>query len=86
MTAMVEQLIAFISKEFLEGEDVGLTETTPLLELGVIDSISIVLLQRFIQSNFGVEVPPAELTPKNLGTIRAICELVERLRASGPGG
>ncbi len=82
MGTMSQQLLEFVARELLEGEDVGLTDTTPLLELGVIDSMSIVLIQRFVQSTFGVDIPPAKLTPQNLASVSAICQLVDGLKAA----
>jgi acyl carrier protein len=81
-----DQLKEFVSRELLDGQDVGLTESTPLLELGLIDSMSIVLLQRFAQSTLGVDIPLADLTPQNLGSINAIRDLVERIRSTPPTG
>jgi 2-hydroxymuconate-semialdehyde hydrolase len=81
MTMVGDKIKDFISRELLEGHDVDLTESTPLLELGIIDSVSIVLLQRFVQSELGVEIPFTALTPENLHSIAAMCRLIERLKA-----
>jgi len=79
---ITEQLIAWISREVLEGADVGLTESTPLLELGLINSLTVVRLNDFASSQFGVRIPHIALTPQNLSSIRAIADLVTGLRAS----
>jgi acyl carrier protein len=79
---IAEQLIDWISREALEGADVGLTESTPLLELGLINSLTIVRLQDFASSQFGVRIPHVALTPQNLSSIRAISDLVAGLRGA----
>ncbi|MEO7734911.1 MAG: acyl carrier protein [Kofleriaceae bacterium] len=79
---ITEQLITWISREVLEGADVGLTESTPLLELGLINSLTVVRLNDFASSQFGVRIPHIALTPQNLSSIRAIADLVTGLRGS----
>lgn len=82
---IAEQLTAWISREVLEGADVGLTESTPLLEFGLINSLTVVRLNDFASSQFGVRIPHVALTPQNLSSIRSIADLVARLRASAAG-
>jgi acyl carrier protein len=81
---VVEELTRFIGREFLNGKDEGLDATTPLLELGIIDSFAIVALAMFIEERFGVRIPNPELKPANLATLEAIAALVVRLRGEAP--
>ncbi len=78
--SIAAQLQAWISRELLEGADVGLDESTPLLELGLIDSISIVRLQTFASTELGVQIPHRQLTPQNLSSIRSIADLITGLQ------
>lgn len=73
---IADELKTWISREVLEGADVGLDETTPLLELGLIDSMTIVKLQAFASAQFGVRIPHKELTPQNLASIKSIADLI----------
>jgi len=75
-----EELKSWFSREVLEGQDVGLDEETQLIELGLIDSITTIKLQTFVASRFGVEIPLKQLTAENLGSIRAITSMIERLQ------
>jgi acyl carrier protein len=70
---------AFIAKQLLEGNDEGLDEHTPLLELGVVDSMGITELTTFLEAELGVAVPPEELNAANFSTIEALSALVGRL-------
>lgn len=78
---IVEELRAFISRDFLSGKDEGLDATTPLLEWGIIDSTSILALRAFVRERLGVTIPTTELQPKNLETLRAFADLIARLRS-----
>jgi acyl carrier protein len=70
--------------ELLEGHDVGLDAGTPLLELGLINSMTIVELRAFIESTLDVKVRADDFVPKHLQNLETIAALVERTRAS-PG-
>jgi acyl carrier protein len=53
-----------------------------LFELGVIDSLAVVKTIAYCEEQFEIEIPDEELIPENFVTVRAIAELIERLRAS----
>ena len=74
-----DEIESFVSQELLEGEDIGLTNDTPLLEYGLIDSVSLVMLNDHIEDEFGVRIPNVKLTPENLKTIETITNLVVSL-------
>jgi acyl carrier protein len=79
---VIPQLRDFIAREFLNGKDDGLDESTPLIDWGVIDSIAIVSLRDFVSMRFGVEIPHSELKPSNLSSLTTIASLIERLRST----
>lgn len=70
----------FVARELLEGNDQGLDEQTPLLEAGIIDSMSVLKLVRFVDEHFGIQLPPQELSSGNLETISAIARLIDAHR------
>lgn len=76
------KLKSFFVKEALDGEEEGLDASTPLLELGVIDSFTIPLLLQFVKEQFGVELPNSELNVKNLKDLDALTSLVLRTSSS----
>ena len=77
--AVVEGLRTFISRQMLEGEDIGLTATTPLLELGILNSMEVLSLIAFIESRFEVVVPPDQILADNFKDLQTIAGLVTRL-------
>jgi pimeloyl-ACP methyl ester carboxylesterase/acyl carrier protein len=72
---IIPPLVEFVSAEILHGEE-DLDENTPLLALGVIDSLSMVSLLDFIQRTFHVVVPNDSVTVENFEDINAIADLV----------
>jgi acyl carrier protein len=75
------RLFSFIEKTLLGGNAEGLDRTTPLLELGVVDSMGITRLTAFLEHEFGLRVPVEELSAVNFASIEAIVRLVLRLSA-----
>jgi len=51
-------------------------DDTELIDSGIIDSLSMLDLVRFIEDKFAVKVPPVDVVPKNFGTVGAICNYV----------
>ncbi len=67
----------FILREFLPEEDPNqLTDTTPLLSGGILDSIATIKLVVFLEREFGVDVQPHEATTDNLETIGQIAAFI----------
>jgi acyl carrier protein len=77
MEEIAELIHDFILREFLPGEDPGeLTERTPLITGGVLDSISTLKLVTFLEDRFGITVEAYEAGVDRLDTIHQIAELV----------
>lgn len=76
---VLESLKGYISREILDGKDIGLDGTTPLLEWGIINSMEMARLVSFIQERFGVEVPGDKITIVNFKDLNAITNLVMEL-------
>ncbi|HEV8553964.1 MAG TPA: acyl carrier protein [Casimicrobiaceae bacterium] len=67
----------FILKEFLPGEDPSeLTDTTPLITGGVLDSIATLKLVMFIEERYGITLQAHEVDPEHLDTISQTAELI----------
>lgn len=80
---IAENLSAFIRDRFLEGDPDGeLEDTTPLLELGVLNSLNTVLLLGHIREEFGVAVPSLRINPRDLKNVQAMTAMVRELKAS----
>jgi acyl carrier protein len=68
----------FIMSEFLPGEDPDqLSESTPLISGGILDSLATLKVVSFLEESFGIKVEPHETDEDNFGTISDIEKLVE---------
>ncbi len=63
-----------------------LTARTPLLELGVLNSVETSRLVAYIRETFGVRLPPTALTANNFRDLETIAGLVVGHRADQAGG
>jgi acyl carrier protein len=71
----------YILREFLPGENPEeLTECTPLITGGILDSISTLKLVVFLEERFGVTVEAHEADVENLDSVGRIAELIENKR------
>ena len=78
MTDDIEGVVkGFILKEFLPGEDPAeLTDSTPLITGGVLDSIATLKVVMFIEERFGITLQAHEVDSEHLDTIAQIAQLV----------
>ena len=67
----------FILTEFLSGEDPDqLTNTTPLVTTGILDSIATLRLVQFLEDTFSISIEAHEAAAEHLDTIERIAQLV----------
>ena len=78
MTDDIEGVVKdFVLKEFLPGEDPNeLTDSTPLITGGVLDSIATLKVVMFIEERFGITLQAHEVDSEHLDTIGQIAQLV----------
>jgi acyl carrier protein len=74
--SVIEQLNRYIAQDVLGGKDIGLDETTPLLEWGIINSLEMVKLLSFMRKQFGVDIPTDKLVADSFTSISSIAGLV----------
>ena len=79
-----EQILTdFIAAELvgqrLEGE---LAAEDDLLGSGLVDSLGVMRLVRFLEERWSVRVGAADVTLENFMTVRAVTDYLERLRAA----
>jgi acyl carrier protein len=82
-TAVSEQVRAFVLEKFPQAKKKGLSDSDKLLESGIVDSLGILDLVAFLESDFKVQITDDELLPENFQTVEAIAEFVERKRNGG---
>jgi len=73
---IVEELKGYISREVLDGKDIGLEESTPLLEWGIINSMEIARIVSFIEDRFHVAIPDDKILPEHFINLSAIAKMV----------
>ena len=70
-------LKTYILNEFLPGEDpAGLTNSTPLMTTGILDSIAVLKVVTFLEEQFGIRIEPHEAVVDNLNTLSDMTRLV----------
>ena len=74
--SVVSVLKSYVANELLEGQEIGLDSTTPLLEWGVINSIEIARLVAYIRDQFGTEIPAEMVIAKHFKDIDSLARLV----------
>jgi acyl carrier protein len=56
------------------------TEETPLLEHGLLDSLNLMTLVAFLERRYQLAVPENQITPTNFRNLAAIRQLIDRLK------
>jgi acyl carrier protein len=81
MADVAGRIRGFIRQElhFDEATNEGLTNETPLLESGVVDSLGLMELVAFLEAEFDVEIDDADIRVDHFRTVGDIARLVERL-------
>ena len=73
----------YVVREYLEeGDEREITETTPLISGGIVDSFSMVSLKRFLERKYSIQIPDACATPDAFDTVQSIVALVHRIQKS----
>ena len=76
--ALMQRIKHFIMEEFLPGENPDeLTETTPLISGGILDSIATLKLVMFMEEAYGVSFSPHEVDKENLDDLVSIARLLQ---------
>ncbi len=73
----------YISRELVQDPALlPLADETPLLESGILDSLTLLRLVVFLEERFGITMGDADLLPQNFASVNTICAY---LRAREPG-
>ncbi|BCJ50269.1 hypothetical protein Asp14428_17440 [Actinoplanes sp. NBRC 14428] len=82
-TEMRERVLEFIRTELaVDLGTIDVTETTPLLQAGILDSLRTAKLIAWLRTEIGVRVPPTAMTGPNFRDAGTIADLVLSLRAT----
>jgi acyl carrier protein len=79
MDEITEVVRKYVIREYLEeGDDREITEATPLISGGIVDSFSMVSLKRFLEKKYSIQIPDACATPQAFDTVQSIAALVRQ--------
>lgn len=76
---VLDHLRAYVSEQILQDSSVMIEPDTPLLEWGILNSISTVQLIGYIREQFHLEVPAEEVAGRNFKDLRSIGQLLAQL-------
>jgi acyl carrier protein len=79
---IVTRIRAYILTEFLDNQGDDLTEDTPLLDLGVLDSFRILKLLTFADRELGVRIPLEDVSIGDMKDITSIAGMLARRSAA----
>ncbi|RKS68205.1 clorobiocin biosynthesis protein CloN5 [Actinomadura pelletieri DSM 43383] len=80
------RLVAFIQENLLADEqDITIAADTPLLELGILNSLRTAILLNYIRDELRAHFPPEMITARNFGTPDGIAAIVHGTIALTPG-
>jgi acyl carrier protein len=73
-----QMIIDYVKKEFLEEDsDVEVTENTPLISSGIVDSFSMVSLKTFLEKKFKISIPDDKATPEAFDSVNKIIDVLK---------
>lgn len=82
MTSVQDALIEFVSKELLNDRpERVLKPDDDLLSSQWVDSLGVMRIVAFLERQYGVKVPPTDVTIENFIDVQTISAYVERLKA-----
>jgi acyl carrier protein len=68
----------YVTKEYIDDDDVTITNDTPLISSGYVDSFSMVSLLVFLENKFKIKIPPSKATPEAFDSVNSIVALVNQ--------
>lgn len=75
----------YLTEIILETSDIDIEPDTPLLELGILNSLTTTRLVGFIREHFEIDIPAEEMVGENFKDLLSLSKLVAGLGA-GIGG
>ena len=76
-------IIDYVKHEYLEEDaDQEVTENTPLISSGIVDSFSMVSLKTFLEKKFNIKIPDEKATPEAFDTVNNMLNLLKEFNIS----
>ena len=77
---VAQRIERYVIDDLARGRRTAIAPDEDLIEAGVLDSLSIVHLIRWIEESFAVEVRDEDIVPEAFRTLRGIGALIETLK------
>ncbi|MDF1560050.1 MAG: acyl carrier protein [Bacteroidales bacterium] len=78
LNEMKELIRNYVIKEYIDDDDTTITDETPLISSGYVDSFSMVSLLVFLENKFKIKIPPSKATPEAFDSVNNIVALVNQ--------
>ena len=75
---MMQQLTGYIAEKVIKGKKLEITEDTPLVSSGIIDSFALIEVFLELQRIAGRKVPASKVQAKDMDTVRLMFATAER--------
>ena len=77
MDDVKDVILKYVIEEYGD-EDHVITNETPLISGGLVDSFSMVSLKRFLEVRYKISIPDEEASPEAFDSVNKIADLVKR--------
>lgn len=74
--AVVREITSFVRDQFGARDPSPLDQNTELFREGIVDSMGVLTLMRFLEQTFQIEIEPREMLVENFATIAAMRDFV----------
>ncbi|HEY3350253.1 MAG TPA: acyl carrier protein [Thermoanaerobaculia bacterium] len=81
---VVERIRDFLENELKIADARSLSPDLPLVQNGILDSIELLRVVAFLETEFSFTVADTEFVPSNLRSLSAMARFVEKKRAERP--
>ncbi len=75
-TALEDQIASFVRDQFVAQDPSRIDQDTELFREGIVDSMGVLTLMRFLEQTFQVQIEPREMLVENFATIAAMRDFV----------
>jgi acyl carrier protein len=82
--AIEAQLRSYIDTNLVYSDELPYKDDSSFLEEGLIDSMGVMELVSYVQSQFGMTVEPSEITPDNFDSIDRLASFIRRKLCLSP--
>lgn len=83
-TSLIEQRIhSFLLEKFPLARKAGIDRDTALLEKGILDSLGILDIVSFLESEFSITIGDEELVPENFQSLGSLSSFVQNKQGKG---